>query len=117
MKTIVIILCIIGVFFAGWKFIDDRMKQNKIEHMEHALSLAQHNPKKAVEYLREHIGNQNMPEHIVAQLANPHERVNRLYPQMQTGKTGRTSRSSVQDWRGSATRYPGPGWWTPRRNG
>lgn len=81
MKIIVIILCIIGIFFAGWKFIDDRMKQNKIEHMEHALSLAQHNPKKAVEYLREHIGNQNMPAHIVARLANPHERVNRLYPQ------------------------------------
>ena len=78
---VVIIICIIwiiGIFFVGWKFIDDRMKRNKLEH---AMSLAQHNPKEAVEYLREHIGNQNMPSWQEEKIAESYETVNRLYPQ------------------------------------
>ena len=76
MRMLVIILCLIGAFFA-WNFIDDRMKRNKLEH---AVSLAQHDPKRAVEFLIAYRGDRisGQPKESIAE---NHEAVNRLFPQ------------------------------------
>ena len=74
MRMLVIILCLIGAVIA-WNFIDDLMTRNMLEH---AVSLAQHDPQRAVEILRE---NQNLLPHVEEFVTRHHETANRLFPQ------------------------------------
>lgn len=74
MRMLVIILCLIGAVIA-WNFIDDLMTRNMLEP---AVSLAQHDPQRAVEILRE---NQNLLPHVEEFVTRHHETANRLFPQ------------------------------------